>query len=459
MKTLEELLAEWENGTLSVEGAAELKQLLASPEARAELVDDWLVHETIYENLRAERMAQTEADSTTPAPSVGGERRSWRDLLPRFGWGGLQLPWRWAVGAAAALVLACAGFYFYSQSRAVARLVRSEGAMMVVHGGQLRVAGAGTELRSGDVLKVAAGQKAVLGWAGESSTWELDANTELQILSPAPGKRGWLRKGTLRAIMAVQSPKEPVVLFTPHAEVKVNGTRFVLTALDGTTRLEVEQGMADMQPSTPSPGATLQVQAVSNRSCRIEYTDGSHPEVWRVLKDLDAAPTNPLIQLPSPTGKSGTRYRIIAPRPNELLFDAILPEPDDSVTLVFQAVSNRTYVIEYTDAFAPTAWRKLKDIEAAPTNRTIRLPAPASAPRMRFYRLVAPEPSASPAAKGKLGMRTSEPGAGARNGSLATLWDADSSRPSQAGRGILPSFVNTPPPVAQAGHNRSQHPT
>ena len=53
MNRLEQLLAQWEAGALAPAELAELKQLLAQPEARAELVDGWLLSETIYHTLRS----------------------------------------------------------------------------------------------------------------------------------------------------------------------------------------------------------------------------------------------------------------------------------------------------------------------------------------------------------------------------------------------------------------------
>ncbi|MEI7731963.1 MAG: hypothetical protein WCO56_20485 [Verrucomicrobiota bacterium] len=52
MKSVEQLLTEWEEGRLTAEGAHELKQLLRTPEGRAALVDDWLFYEALNGLLR-----------------------------------------------------------------------------------------------------------------------------------------------------------------------------------------------------------------------------------------------------------------------------------------------------------------------------------------------------------------------------------------------------------------------
>lgn len=124
MKTIEQLLAEWDNGTLGAEDVAELKRLLAQPEARAALVSDWLMHGAIYDHLREERIAQesaaTESAETpaaespilsagAPAATAGGSAAGagtfWRRFWQRPAWPEASFPWRWVAGATA-LVLA-----------------------------------------------------------------------------------------------------------------------------------------------------------------------------------------------------------------------------------------------------------------------------------------------------------------------------------------------------------------
>jgi hypothetical protein len=64
-------------------------------------------------------------------------------------------------------------------------------------------------------------------------------------------------------------------------------------------------------------------------------------------------------------------------------------EATGSATLWFNAASNKTYAVEYTDDLAGGAWSKLADVVARSTNRTETITDPASATN-RFYRLVTP---------------------------------------------------------------------
>ncbi len=62
----------------------------------------------------------------------------------------------------------------------------------------------------------------------------------------------------------------------------------------------------------------------------------------------------------------------------------------NGVVLSFLAMANLTYTVQYSEAVNPPAWQTLQDVDAAPTNRTVRLPVPA-ADGKRFYRVVTPK--------------------------------------------------------------------
>ncbi len=60
-----------------------------------------------------------------------------------------------------------------------------------------------------------------------------------------------------------------------------------------------------------------------------------------------------------------------------------------SIQLTFQAVSNRTYMVQYTESLSPAQWANLA-IEPGKTNtRSVTVVDPAPRPR-RFYRIVTP---------------------------------------------------------------------
>ena len=62
-----------------------------------------------------------------------------------------------------------------------------------------------------------------------------------------------------------------------------------------------------------------------------------------------------------------------------------------SATIWFNAVSNKTYTVQYNDTLPSANWQKLGDVEAAPTNRpaaSVFDPTPSTS---RAYRLVTPK--------------------------------------------------------------------
>ena len=63
--------------------------------------------------------------------------------------------------------------------------------------------------------------------------------------------------------------------------------------------------------------------------------------------------------------------------------------PAGIATLSFNAVSNRTYTVQYTDGLHPASWNKLADVLARAVTRTEVLTDPGPATN-RFYRLVIP---------------------------------------------------------------------
>lgn len=61
----------------------------------------------------------------------------------------------------------------------------------------------------------------------------------------------------------------------------------------------------------------------------------------------------------------------------------------DVIQLQFEAVSNRTYTVEFTDSLGPPQWRRLVDVLASTNTYTELILDPSPAPQ-RFYRLVTP---------------------------------------------------------------------
>jgi hypothetical protein len=65
--------------------------------------------------------------------------------------------------------------------------------------------------------------------------------------------------------------------------------------------------------------------------------------------------------------------------------------PGQPASLQFEAVSNRTYTVQFTDDLTAGPWLRLADLPAYATNRTVTVSDPQAIPN-RFYRLITPRP-------------------------------------------------------------------
>jgi len=303
MNNLGQLLAQWAAGGLSPAELAALKQLLAKPEARAELVDDWLLDETIYHTLRsqpAEAPAAAQAQLAGAwAPPAARPARARRRLFPWLVWHEVRISLRWPLGVAAAASLALAGLHFYFQQAAVGQLTDLRAPVAVERAGRKLSAGPGQLLYPGDLLRVPADGAATLAWTEEPTRLDLAAGAELQLLNPMRGKRLSLRTGTLDASVAPQSRWRPMIIATPQAEAKVVGTHFSLSATAASTRIEVLEGAVRLrkrllasvddhrqltvragQTATAAPAVKLEAQFL---------TGFLSSDLWTVLPDTPFA--------------------------------------------------------------------------------------------------------------------------------------------------------------------------
>jgi len=187
---------------------------------------------------------------------------------------------------------------------AVATLGYVEGDVVLVALGKKTAAKTGEPILAGDGLEVAGrGGVAVVRYA-DGTRLELREGTAIEaILGGAGGKRLSLIRGALHPDVAKQPPHEPMVILTPHAEVKVLGTTLrIVVDLTGTgsTRLDVDEGKvrltrtsdgkaADVTSGhyavaatglemTPKPMA--RVPLPFDRTCPVIYTNNSNQDCY-----------------------------------------------------------------------------------------------------------------------------------------------------------------------------------
>jgi hypothetical protein len=252
MNGLEQLLVKWEAGGLSPAELGELKQWLRRPEARAELVENWLLDETIQDTLSsasAERAAAAPAHLSPaqahPAAVPLRPRRRRRWLV----WHEVRFTAGWLFGVAAAACLVLAGLHSYFERAPAGGLTVARAQVTVERRGTIQPAVSGRMLYPGDILRVPAGGAATVTLAGEATRLDLAAGAELRLSNPMMGKRFWLEAGALDASVASQPRWRPMIIGTPQAEAKVVGTHFSLSATPAGTHIEVLDGAVRLRKS------------------------------------------------------------------------------------------------------------------------------------------------------------------------------------------------------------------
>ncbi|HXG12575.1 MAG TPA: FecR domain-containing protein [Gemmataceae bacterium] len=258
----DELLQAYLNGELTAETTAALMERLKADPCLAERLI-LLAHEeaVLREWARAERAAAASvtellgrgeakiggAGGVSPSASSGTSEGL-----------GLRHRRRGAVAliAAAAVVLAVLALVLGRRpsgrdSEVLARLTSVQGEVcLVTVSGEVRAAREGEELPPGQVVQV--------GDEGSYATVRYPDGTELQ-LSPETvlrleaggvelpvGKRVFLQAGLVEADVVRQPEDRPMILSTPHAIIRVLGTRFCSAALAEATRVETEEGQVQL---------------------------------------------------------------------------------------------------------------------------------------------------------------------------------------------------------------------
>jgi ferric-dicitrate binding protein FerR (iron transport regulator) len=141
----------------------------------------------------------------------------------------------------------------------IATLARVEGDVFAVSAGKRTLVQSGCKLISGDTLETTgkAGQ-AVVEFP-DGTRLVLGADTIVDSIRIAEGKRVSLKQGVLAAQISKQPAGEPMIFTTATAEARVLGTRLTLSVTASSTRLEVREGKVRM--TRKDDGASVEVGA------------------------------------------------------------------------------------------------------------------------------------------------------------------------------------------------------
>jgi WD40 repeat protein len=248
-----DLLTAYLEGTLDpiAESALEAR-LKAEPELARELVRMSRQELILREWAQAMLLADPGPEPSTPAPPAPERPRRTRLL--------------WWAGSLAASLAVIAGVVFATRptgSNVLARLQAVSGQVEVVHPSGERVTASGErDLYGSATLRVGGeGSRAQIQYP-DGSRLELSAGTTVRLepeggRGSTVGKQVILLEGYVYADVRPQPGNRPMVMTTPHALIKVPGTRFSSATQPEATRVELEEGR--LQVVRTSDGKSIDV--------------------------------------------------------------------------------------------------------------------------------------------------------------------------------------------------------
>ncbi|MBN1675762.1 MAG: FecR domain-containing protein [Kiritimatiellae bacterium] len=184
----------------------------------------------------------------------------------------------WRITGIAAALLVALGALLHHQwralapirgeaPRAVASIARLNGQVYVVRAGGRAAARAGDELKPGEQVMTAGAGSTAYVTLGASSHLELGANGCVSFgpvtpSAPAghgalPAARLYVQQGTVQ-VHAGKTADRPTLLGTPHAAIRIAGTRFELAVGPQATRIDLAEGRLLVQNRTTAETITLE---------------------------------------------------------------------------------------------------------------------------------------------------------------------------------------------------------
>jgi hypothetical protein len=235
MKDPHQLIRSYLDGELDLGGFEELQTWLkADAENQRIFLREVHLQRELRQFALGRRYQEEERGGSPQRDRAGGLSSGWRF----GGWIRRFSPAWW--GAAAALFVCAAVLWVLQFGRGPELVLIAEAGGTTVHraGSAMPVIGR-LSLVGGDRIETGGGARL------EVASWtrlDLADQTALRVLSTGSNCRFEMTNGTVLAQVSRGKKEAFLVVVTPHAEARVSGTEFRLSADSQTTRLEVYQG-------------------------------------------------------------------------------------------------------------------------------------------------------------------------------------------------------------------------
>lgn len=235
---IEEQIQRYIDGTATPDELHELKAAVVDdPEVARRLVRASILHQLLEEHYGEEMIGSGMEESLFPEAAADTleilesrveRNRSGHRLL------------RFALPMAALLMLMFSAFWIQREG-ATATITSCDPGLIVRRDGKHLNAEEQFQLRAGDRLVIPRHLQAAFKFEDDTRI-ALRGFAEIELNRLGNRKRFTVRQGYLHADVAPQPREKPMTIFTPHGEVTVLGTRFLLNVADRDSRLEVESG-------------------------------------------------------------------------------------------------------------------------------------------------------------------------------------------------------------------------
>jgi ferric-dicitrate binding protein FerR (iron transport regulator) len=269
MNRVDELTLKLADGTLTESEREELESLLAADPEGARRHFDLLDLEAALRgageppDVVEATMARLDATVTDtlirriaelPAPPWARRPARRRRLLVAAG----------AAASVAAAVLAAVTFLIRppgGTGAAGVRLVVVRGEAMVQGiDGPARAAAAGLDLQGDQVLSAVGESSAAAAEYADRTRLTIAGDGRVRFRDTSDGGKAVVcLAGTLQVDVTPQPPGRPLVVDTPHAHIEVEGTRFTVSVIPASSRVDVDEGWVHV--SRPGGGVAVRIGA------------------------------------------------------------------------------------------------------------------------------------------------------------------------------------------------------